>query len=145
MSYRVKRIDPYWIRNPILPVLAIGGVAAGLTLVSRDMVVPAIAAAVIGGLAVILSTKPAVSAVMGTLGLIGGLTTFILMPRAENAAMSLSQKLLSTVLFTLFYAVLMDGVVLLLAVLYNLFAGAVGLGGLSLDLEDEGSGGAPEA
>jgi len=139
MSYRVKRIDPYWIKNPILPVVAVAGVLAALALVTRDMVPLAIICAVVGGLAVILSTKPAVSAVLGTLGLIGGLTTFILIPNSQNAAMTLPLKMLSTVLFTLFYAVLMDGVVLLIAVLYNLFAGAIGLGGLSLELEDEGS------
>jgi len=139
MSYRVKRIDPYWIKNPILPVVAVAGVMAALALVTRDMVPLAIVSAVVGGLAVILSTKPAVSAVLGTLGLIGGLTTFVLVPNSQNAAMTLPLKLLSTILFTLFYTVLMDGVVLLIAVLYNLFAGAIGLGGLSLDLEDEGA------
>ena len=139
MSYRVKRIDPYWIKNPILPVVAVAGVLAALALITRDMVPLAIVCAVIGGLAVILSTKPAVTAVVATLGLIGGFTTFILIPNSQNAAMVLSMKLLSTVLFTLFYAVLMDGVVLLISVLYNLFAGALGLGGLSLELEDDGS------
>lgn len=139
MSYRVKRIDPYWIKNPVLPVVAVAGVMAALALVTRDKVPLAIVSAAVGGLAVILSTKPAVSAVLGTLGLIGGLTTFVLVPNSQNAAMTLPLKLLSTVLFTLFYTVLMDGVVLLISVLYNLFAGVVGLGGLSLDLEDEGS------
>ncbi|MDE2141854.1 MAG: hypothetical protein KGL74_04920 [Elusimicrobia bacterium] len=139
MSYRVKRIDPYWIKNPVLPVVAIAGVLAALGLVTHDMVPLAIVSAVIGGLAVILATQPAVSAVLGTLGFIGGLTTFVLVPNSQNAAMTLPLKLLSTVLFTLFYTVLMDGVVLLIAVLYNLFAGAIGLGGLRLDLEDDGA------
>lgn len=137
MSYRVRRIDPYWIRNPILPAVAVLGVGAALFFINRAAIVPAIAGAVIGGIAVILATKPAVSAVMATLGLLGGLTTFVLVPNAQNAAMPIGLKLLSTLLFTLFYAVLMDGVVLLVAVLYNLFAGAVGLGGLSLELENE--------
>jgi hypothetical protein len=141
MSYRVKRIDPYWIKNPILPVIAIAGVLAGLALISKDMVVPAIVAAAVGGLAVILSTQPAVSAVLGTLGLVGGLMTFVLVPNSSNATMALSMRLLSTLLFTLFYTVLMDGVVLLVAVLYNLFAGAIGLGGLSFDLEDDAGAG----
>ena len=55
--------------------------------------------------------------------------------------MALSMRLLSTLLFSLFYTVLMDGVVLLVAVLYNFFADALGLGGLSVDLgEDAGAG-----
>jgi hypothetical protein len=143
MSYRVKRIDPYWIKNPILPVVAVVGVLGALALISKDMVVPAIASAVIGGAAVILSTQPAVSAVLGSLGLIGGLMTFVLVPNSQNASMTLPMRLLSTLLFTLFYTVLMDGVALIIAVLYNLFAGGLGLGGLSLDLEeDDGAGGA---
>jgi hypothetical protein len=141
MSYRVKRIDPYWIKNPILPVVAIIGVAGALALISRDMIYPAVAAAVVGGIAVILSTQPAVSAVLGTLGLAGGLMTFIVVPNSQNAAMAFPMRLVSTLLFTLFYTVLMDGLVLLIAVLYNLFAGGVGLGGLSLDLEDDGGAG----
>lgn len=140
MSYRVKRIDPYWIKAPALPAVAIVGIAAALGLISKNMVVPAIAAAAVGGVAVFLSTKPAVSAVVGCLGLLGGVMQFVLMPSAQNAAMTLPMRLLSTLLFTLFYAVLMDGVVLLVAVLYNLFSGTVGLGGLSLELEDDGDG-----
>lgn len=139
MSYRVRRIDPYWIKNPILPVVAVVGIGAALALIGRDMVMPAIGAAVVGGVAIILSTQPAVSAVLGTLGLLGGLMTFVLVPNTQNAAMALPMRLLSTLLFTLFYTVLMDGVVLLVAVLYNLFAGGLGLGGLSLELgEDAG-------
>ncbi len=141
MSYRVKRIDPYWIDNPILSIVAIVGISAALALITRDMTVPAIIAAVIGGAAVIASTQPAVSAVLGTLGLIGGLVTFILVPNPQNASMSIPQRLLSMALFTLFYTVLMDGVVLIIAVLYNLFAGVIGLGGLALDLEDDGGAG----
>ena len=138
MSYRVKRIDPYWMKNPVLPVVAVLGVLAALALISKDMVVPAIAAAVVGGAAVILAMQPAVSAVLGTLGLIGGLMTFVFVPNSQNATMALPMRLLSTLLFTLFYTVLMDGVVLIVAVLYNLFAGGLGLGGLSLELEDDG-------
>ena len=138
MSYRVKRIDPYWMKNPILPIVAVVGVLVALVAVQRGMFPVAVVGAVVGGLAVFLSTKPAVSAVLATLGLLGGLTTFLIVPNSQNAAMTIPLRLLSTILFTLFYTVLMDGVVLLIAVLYNLFSGAIGLGGLSLDMEDEG-------
>lgn len=138
MSYRVKRIDPYWIKNPILPIAAVVGALVALVALQRQMTPVAIIGAVVGGLAVILATKPAVSAVLATLGLLGGLTTFLIVPNSQNAEMAIGLRLLSTTLFTLFYTVLMDGVVLLVAVLYNLFAGGIGLGGLSLDLEDEG-------
>lgn len=141
MSYRVRRIDPYWIKNPALPVVAAAGVAAGLLFISREMIYPAIGGAAIGGIAILLSTQPAVSAVMAVLGLLGGITTFVLFPRADVAAMAPLMRGLSTILFTIFYTVLMDGVILFVAVLYNLFAGALGLGGLSLDLESDGEGG----
>jgi hypothetical protein len=117
--------------------VAIVGLVVALVLVSREMIAPAIIAALIGGAAVVASTKPAVSAVLATLGLIGGLTTFVLVPSAQNALMSIPMKLLSTLLFMIFYTVLMDGIVLLICVFYNLFAGLFGLGGLSLDLEDD--------
>jgi hypothetical protein len=141
MSYRVKRIDPYWIKNPVLPAVAVAGLLGALALVSREMVAPAIGSALVGGAAVILATSPAVSAVLGTLGLIGGLMTFVFVPNPQNATMALPMRLLSTLLFMLFYTVLMDGVVLLVAVLYNLFAGGIGLGGLTFDFEDEAGAG----
>lgn len=138
MSYRVKRIDPFWIRNPILPVVAVIGVAVALVGVQQVKTPVAIAGAVIGGLAIFLSTRPAVSAVLGTLGLLGGIVTFLAVPSPSTLGMTMGLRLVSTLLFTVFYTVLMDGVVLLVAVLYNLFAGVVGLGGFSVELEDEG-------
>ncbi|HAZ08790.1 MAG TPA: hypothetical protein DCZ01_09785 [Elusimicrobia bacterium] len=129
------------MKNPVLPAVAIVGVLVAMVAVQRAMFPVAIIAAVIAGLAIFLATKPAVSAVLATLGLLGGLTTFVVVPNSQNAAMTTPLRLLSMLLFTMFYTVLMDGVVLLVAVLYNLFAGAIGLGGLSLDLEDEGDAG----
>lgn len=138
MSYRVKRIDPFWIKNPILPVVAIVGVLIALVGVQQVKTAVAIGGAVIGGLAIFLSTRPAVSAVLGTLGLLGGIVTFLAVPSPSTLGMTMGLRLVSTLLFTVFYTVLMDGVVLLVAVLYNLFAGVVGLGGFSVELEDEG-------
>ena len=128
MNYRVRRIDPYWMKNPILPIVAVVGVAAGLFLIGRGMAFPAIAAAAVAGVAILLSTQPAVTALMAVLGLLGGITTFLIYPRADVLDMAITMRLLSTILFALFYTVLMDGVVLFVAVLYNLFAG----GGLRL-------------
>ena len=138
MSYRVKRIDPFWIKNPILPVVAIVGVLIALVGVQQVKTAVAIGGAVVGGLAIFLSTRPAVSAVLGTLGLLGGIVTFLAVPSPSTLGMTMGLRLVSTLLFTVFYTVLMDGVVLLVAVLYNLFAGVVGLGGFSVELEDEG-------
>src|SRR5579859_214806 len=142
MSYRVRRIDPYWNKNPLLPVVALVGVLVGLLFVSREAFVPAALCGAVAGVAVFLATQPAVSAVMGVFGAVGGLMTFVLFPKPEVMGMSFAMRLLSAILFSLFYTVLMDGVILLVAVLYNLFAGAVGLGGFSLALEEGGEGGA---
>jgi hypothetical protein len=138
LSYRVKRIDPFWIKNPILPVVAIIGVLIALVGVQQVKTGVAIGGAVIGGLGIFLSTRPAVSAVLGTLGLLGGIVTFLAVPSPSTLGMTMGLRLVSTLLFAVFYTVLMDGVVLLIAVLYNLFAGVAGLGGLSVELEDEG-------
>lgn len=138
MSYRVKRIDPFWMKNPALPVVAIAGVLIALVGVQQVKTGVAIGGAIVGGLAIFLSTRPAVSAVLGTLGLLGGIVTFLAVPSPSTLGMTMGLRLVSTLLFTVFYTVLMDGVVLLVAVLYNLFAGVVGLGGFSVDLEDEG-------
>lgn len=138
MSYRVKRIDPFWIKNPVLPVVAIVGVLIALVGVQQVKTAVAIGGAVVGGLAIFLATRPAVSAVLGTLGLLGGVVTFLAVPSPSTLGMTMGLRLVSTLLFAVFYTVLMDGVVLLVSVLYNLFAGVVGLGGFSVELEDEG-------
>lgn len=138
MSYRVRRVDPYWVKNPILPVISIVGVLVALVGAQTNKIPIALVGALVGGIGIFFSTKPAVSAVLGTLGLLGGVVTFVAVPNSSNLGLSVGMRLLSTLLFTVFYMVLMDGVVLMVAVLYNLFAGVVGLGGLSLDLEEEG-------
>jgi hypothetical protein len=139
LSYRVKRIDPFWLKNPVLPVISIIGVLIALVGVQQVKTGVAIGGAIVGGLAIFLATRPAVSAVLGTLGLLGGIVTFIAVPSPSTLGMTFAMRMVSTLLFTVFYTVLMDGVVLLVAVLYNLFAGVVGLGGFSVDLEDEGA------
>jgi hypothetical protein len=138
LSYRVKRIDPFWIKNPVLPVVAIVGVIIALVGVQQVKTGVAIGGAILGGAGIFFSTRPAVSAVLGTLGLLGGIVTFLAVPSPSTLGMTMGLRLVSTLLFTVFYTVLMDGVVLLVCVLYNLFAGGLGLGGLSVDLEDEG-------
>ena len=140
MSYRVKRIDPFWINNLALAAVAAVAAVAALALINRDMVPAAIASAVVFGVAVVLMTKPVISAILGTVGLAGGLMTFVFVPSAQNASLAFPMRLLSTLLFTLFYMALMDLVVLVVSVLYNIYTGVFGLGGVSLDLEDAGAG-----
>ncbi len=46
---------------------------------------------------------------------------------------------MSVSFYTVFYAVLTAGALLLFCVVYNFFSAVTGKGGLSLDLEDEGA------
>src|ERR1044071_7179504 len=108
MSYRVRRINPYWNKNPILPIVAAAGVVLGLLLASKEIFIPALVCGGVAGVAIFLATQPAVSAVLATLGFLGGVMTFIIFPKADILSMSGGMRLLSTVLFTLFYTVLMD-------------------------------------
>jgi hypothetical protein len=136
MSYRVRRIDPYWMKNPLLALLAAAGAGVAVAGMMMGKGPVAIAGAVVGGVAVFLCTKPSLSAVTGTLGLLGGIVTFIL-PNPQSAGIAPLWRVVSALFFSLFYMALMDGVLLLTAALYNLFAGVAGMGGLALDLEED--------
>ena len=83
--------------------------------------------------AVFLATKPALSGVFAVFGLIGGVVTFLAGP-----ALGLSPllRVLATLGFSLFYMVLMDGVVLAVSAIYNLFTARLGFTGLRLQLEE---------
>jgi len=140
MIYRLKRIDPYWMRTPVLPAVAVVGAVAALALINRNMVWPAIASAAVGGAAVILATQPAVSVLMGTSPARRPGHFRFLAQRAERG-MTIQGRFLATLTCMLFYTVLVDGAILIVAVLYNFFASVAGLGGLGLDLEaDDGAG-----
>ncbi len=138
MSYRVKRIDPYWFKHPILPVAVFLGAALALGAGFANKPPVAILGAIVAGAAILISTRPAITGTVMLLGFLGGLVTFVISPNANNAALTGLQKAMSVGFYTLFYAVLTEGALLLLAVVYNFFAAVSSLGGLSLDLEDEG-------
>ena len=89
-----------------------------------------IAGGVIAGGALFAAIRPVFSALLGTLGLLGGLLTFVIVPNAGAAEMGMPLRLLSALLFAVFYMVLMDALVLVVAVLYNFFSGVVGMPGL---------------
>jgi hypothetical protein len=115
------------------------GVAIGaiLALVGylKDKPVLAIAGAVVAGIAILLAARPVLSAMLGTLGLFGGLLSFVIVPNLSAAGMSLGLKLVATLMFAAFYMVLMDALILVLAVLYNLFSHTLGLSAVRLELE----------
>src|SRR5438105_211805 len=138
MSYQLRRINPFWLTHPMVPTaVAIGGI---LGLIGFATAKPwlALVGGVVAGIGILLGTKPAVSALLGTLGLFGGLVTFVVVPNANALTMSIVMRLVSALLFGAFYMVLMDALVLVVSVLYNFFAGALGLGGVTLEFEATG-------
>ena len=142
MSYRIKRIDPFWIAHPGVIAVAVLGVVLALVGYSKNNIAVQIVGGVLMGGGVLVATKHAVSAVLGTLGLLGGLVTFIILPNAELATTPVGWRLVSTLFFGLLYMGLMDALVLVVCGLYNFFGGSLGLGALQLEFEesDEGAG-----
>ncbi len=136
MSYRIKRIDPFWIAHPGVIGIAVLGVVLALVGYSKNNIAIQIVGGVMMSGGVLVATKHAVSAVLGALGLIGGLVTFVLLPNPELATTPLGWRLVSTGFFALLYMVLMDALVLVVCGLYNLFGGTLNLGVLELELEE---------
>jgi len=136
MSYQLKRINPFWHVHPLIPVAVAAGAALGAAAMVTQKTNLAIVGAVVAGLGVLAGARPVISAVLLTLGLFGGAVTFLILPNPNTVGMSLAMRALSTVLFAGFYMVLMDALVLVVAVLYNLFAGVLGLGGVMLEFEE---------
>jgi hypothetical protein len=131
VSYRIKRVDPFWLKTPIVPALAVAAGAVALFGAQSGRAPVAAAAAIACGIAVFLATKPALSGVFAVFGLLGGIVTFLAGP---SAGLSPAMRALATAGFSLFYMVLMDVVVLAVSAIYNMFTRA-GFGGLSLELE----------
>lgn len=135
MTQKLKRIDPYWHSHPMIPTgVAIGAILALVGYLKSAFPI-AVGGGVIAGLAILLATRPVLSAVLGTLGLAGGLLSFVVVPNLSAAGMSLGLKLVATLMFAIFYMVLMDALVLVLAVLYNLFSDTLGLSAVHLEFE----------
>lgn len=142
MSYRIRRIDPFWVAHPAVFAVAI----IGLALVFLGLKKANVALQGIGGVAllgaVLTMTRPAVSAVLGTLGFLGGVLTFVIMPNPQLAGSPMIWRVVSALFFALLYMGLMDALVLVVSALYNLFGGTLNLGGIQLDIEEGESGGA---
>lgn len=135
MSYQLKRINPFWHTHPMIPVGVVIGGILGLIGFQTQQVVVGGAGGLVAAAAVLFAARPVISALLGTLGVLGGIMQFVFLPNLNSAGMSLGMRWGAALLFGVFYMVLMDALVLVVSVLYNLFAGAIGLGGLRLELE----------
>jgi len=135
MIQQVKRVDPYWHTHPMIPTgVAIGAILALIGYL-RATPVLTVAGGVVVALAILCAARPVLSAVLGTMGLAGGLLSFVVVPNLSAAGMSVPLKLVATLMFAVFYMVLMDALILVLAVLYNLFSDTFGLSAVRLELE----------
>lgn len=139
MAYRVRRIDPFWIAHPAVIAAAVIGLVLALVGYSKGNPSLSIVGGVLLGIGVLVATKPAVTGVLATLGFFGGVVNFVVLPNAQLGAASLPWKLVSTLFFALLYTVLMEALVLVVAALYNLFAGTMNAGALELEIEDSGA------
>lgn len=135
MSYQLKRINPFWHAHPMIPTgVAIGGILGLVGYVTGRGLLGG-AGALIAGAAILAATRPAFSALFLTLGLFGGVIRFGLQPDPGTVGLSSLMRWGAAGAFGLFYMILMDALVLVVAVLYNLFTGVVGLSGLRVELD----------
>lgn len=133
MSGRVTRVDPFWFRHPALGAAAVlGGAVAFAGLERGSLAVAGAGGAVFAG-AVLLLTKPSITAVFAVFGLVGGAASFLL---AARPGVSPLLRLLSTLAYGLMYAVILDAMVTGAAALYNFFVGKVGLAPVSVETGD---------
>ncbi len=144
MTQQLKRIDPYWHTHPMIPTAVAIGAILGLIGYVKGASVLAVVGGVVAALAIVFAARPVLSAVLGTLGLAGGLLSFVVVPNLSAAGMTMPLKLVATLMFAVFYMVLMDALILVLSVLYNLFSDTLGLSAVRLELEAAEDGPAAE-
>jgi hypothetical protein len=136
MNYQLKRLNPYWHNHPMIPTgVAIGIICAAMGFFAHKPIIEVIGIA-ISGLAVFFGVRPVFSLLFCLIGLFGGLSTFIIAPGLNASSLNAPLKIVSILLFTAFYAALMDAMLLVVAVLYNLLVGPAGLSGLHLELAE---------
>ena len=138
MSYRIRRIDPFWITHPGVLAAIVLGVLIALGGYVKTNTVLLIVGGSLFGLGILAATKPTISLVIASLGLLGGFMTFVVLPSKDLVGMPHTWRLLTTLFFMMIYMVFIDAVILFLCALYNFFSGflTVGGGGMSLDIEE---------
>ena len=103
MSYRVRRIDPFWMAHPAVIAAAVIGLALALVGYTKGQAALSVIGGILLGVGVLMATKPAVTGVLATLGFFGGVVNFVVLPNAQLGGASLPWKLVSTLFFALLY------------------------------------------
>lgn len=135
MSYQLKRINPFWHNHPMIPTAVIIGGICGLIGFQTSRPVIGGIGALVAAAGVLWGNLPLVSAVLGTMGVLGGILTFILVPNPNAVGMTLPMKLVSTGLFAIFYMILMGALLMIVTAIYNAYSNLVGLRSIRLELE----------
>ncbi len=135
MAYQLKRVDPFWHTHPMIPTAVVIGGILGFIGYARQSMPIAVVGGAVAALALFFAARPSVSLVLATVGFLGGLVQYVVAPGLNASTLTLLEKIFSIAFYTVFYAALMDAVVLVLAVLYNFYAGAVGFGGIRVELD----------
>jgi len=136
MSYRVRRIDPFWISHPAVISACVLGVLLAMFGYAKNSATFSIFGGVLTLGGVFLATKRTISALLATLGFIGGLITFVILPNPSLAEADLFWKLVSTLFFAVLYMTLMDALILVVSAVYNFFSHSMNWGGIHLDIEE---------
>ena len=92
MSYQLKRINPFWHTHPMIPTgVAIGAILAVIGFVTGKAIIGGLGGLIVAG-AILFATRPVLSALLGTLGLLGGLAQFVVLPNMNAASMSIPMR-----------------------------------------------------
>lgn len=136
MNYHLKRLNPYWHNHPMIPTgVAVGVICAAMGFFAHKPIVEVIGVG-LAGVAIFAGVRPVFSLLFSLIGLFGGVSTFLIAPGLNAESLNVPLKLVSILLFTAFYAALMDAMLLVVAVLYNFLVGPAGLSGLHLELSE---------
>ena len=144
MNYQVKRLDFTWLLNTGTMVgVVIGMVVSLVGYRSNNLLLMGAGGVVFGG-AIVAITRPVLSGLLAILGLFGGLLTFFLVPNPEVVNMPLGTRMMAAILFTALYTVLMDTLLVVGSLLYNVLTRTVGLQGIVLEVSTEESAEEPQ-
>ena len=144
MNYQVKRLDFTWLLNTGTMVgVVIGMIVSLVGYRSNNLLLMGAGGVVFGG-AIVAITRPVLSGLLAILGLFGGLLTFFLVPNPEVVNMPLGTRMMAAILFTALYTVLMDTLLVVGSLLYNVLTRTVGLQGIVLEVSTEESAEEPQ-
>jgi hypothetical protein len=136
MNYHLKRINPYWHNHPMIPTgVVVGVICAAMGFAAQRPAIEIVGVS-IAGLSLFVAVKPVFSILFSLIGLFGGISTFLIAPGLNADSLTPPLKFISILLFTAFYAALMDAMLLVVAVIYNFLVGPGGLSGLHLELSE---------